>query len=490
MPGGSALGNPTADSGAEQVAADGVSPYLYWGFGGLLLLPLWIPAHFATEDGYPHLYWVEVYRALGNPDHALNALFVRNVSWDAPHHLVYFGMQYALGSVLGPHLAQKVIVSLIIVSWVGAIHLLARSISGRLTLGAFAALLLVHSSWLYNGFFAFMGAMPLALVVLAMLARLGVTGEGDRGGPVHGYLGLGLLGLGAHYAHFFVGALILGIVALYLVFPWGRLPGRRAYLVSAMLPTAALAGWYLTRGGLGTGGLKWESVLRVLARFFGFGFFRGLAAPTPSFWLALAAFAGAVAYLCWTGVRAEPLASSSPIRKFVLLLALLLSVAYFFAPAAVGEAWPFHARLQYAALACLLPILRPRVSRRARAVLLIVVSLLLGWQVLTFTGRQLRFSREYVEVLRQAAAIPRGAMLASSLQYGNARYDGSFVRVLAGVPEDIAYRRHAALVSSFFPARPYYWIRPKPGAAPAPELRIGLEQSRDRGLTLLVEPTP
>jgi hypothetical protein len=257
-----------------------------------------------------------------------------------------------------------------------------------------------------------------------------------------------------------------------------------------MLPTGALAAWYLGCGTLGAGGMRWEPLIRVVARFFGLAFFRGLAAPTLPFWTALAAFGSVVAFLLWKGVRADPFRKIPSTRRFVFLLAAFLAIASFFAPAAVGEVWPFHARLHFAALAWLLPSLPSPVSPRARTVVLAAVSLLLGWQVATFSGREMRFSHDYAEVLRQAEVIPAGAIVVSSLRYGNARYEGSFVRVLASVPEDIALRRRAVLLSSFFPALPFYWVRPRPGVTPRPEFRIDLERGPRRGLTLLIYRSP
>jgi hypothetical protein len=464
-----------------------VSPYLYWAWGFLLLLPVWLPTYLVTEDGLAHLYWIEVYRALGRPDNSWSHFFVRHLVWDKPHHLLHFGLQYALATILEPHLAQKVVVSLIILSWVGAIHFLARAMFRELTLGAFAALLLIHSSWLYNGFFAFMGAMPLVLVTLGLLARLSndPTPADSRGS----YVAIGILGVVAYYAHFFVGALFLMLGIAWLIFPWHPLRFSRVYLASAMLPTGALAAWYLGSGTLGAGGMTWEPFIKVAARFFGLAFFRGLAAPTLPFWTALAAFGSVVAFLLWQGIRADPFRRIPSTRRFVFLLAAFLAIAYFFAPAAVGEAWPFHARLHFAALAWLLPSLPSRMSRRQRNLVLMVVSLLLGWQVVTFSGREMRFSHDYAQVLRQADAIPAGAIVVSS-PYGASRYEGSFLGVLATVPEDIALRRRAVLLNSFFPAHPFYWVLPRPGFTPPPEFRIDLQQDPHGGLQLLIYRRP
>lgn len=482
-----ATGPASTAAAGGYVQPASVPPALYWAWSLLLLLPLWLPKYLPTEDGLAHLYWVEVYRALGDPQSIATRFFVPHIALDAPHHMVYFALQLALGGVLEPHLAQKVVVSAIVLSWAAAIWFLSRAVSRDLTLGAFAALLLIHSSWTYNGFFAFMGAIPLVLVTIGILARItdGST-AGDRPGP---YATVAILGLLAHYAHFFVGAIFLMVGMLWLAFPWRPRRFRRTYLALALLPTAVFGAWYLAGGTLGAGGLGWEPFVRVLARFFGLAFFRGFAGPTPSYWLALTAFAAVIAFLCWRGVRDMPFRALPPTRRFVFLLAGLLGIGYFFAPASVGEAWPLHGRLQYVALAWLLPCLPSRVTPRARLVVLATVSCLLGWQVATFSARGVRFSRAYEGVLRQADAIPPGATLTSMLQYGAARYEGSFVRVLASLPEDIALRRRAILLNSFFPERPYYWVRPRTRVPPSPDYRIDLRTDTDGRIELLVQPT-
>jgi hypothetical protein len=464
-----------------------ISPLLFWICGLLLFIPVWLPTYLPTEDGQAHMYWAEVYRALANPDSPYGAFFIRHLSLNAPHHLLHFALQYGLASLMEPHLAQKVVVSVVVLSWVGAIHYLSRAVNGAITLGGFAALLLVLNCWLYNGFFAFLGAIPFVMVALGVLVRLGTRPRESQ--SIRPYVAIAGLGLAAYYAHFFVGGLFLMLVGAWVVFPWQTLRFRRAYLAASMVPTVSLAAWYLGRGTLGSGGIQWESFVRVVARFFGLAFFRGFAAPTPSFWSALGIFAILLAYLCWKDFRAAPFRELSETRRFIFALSGFLAVAYFFIPLSIGETTPVHGRVNFAMWAWLLPTLAAPVSARSRKMVVAAVGLLLAWQIVSFSNRAIRFSREYAQVLHQAEAIPPGATLQSSLLYGNARYDGSFVRVLADVPEDIAFRRQAVLLSSFFPSTPYYWILPK-RETPHPEYRIDLGRGPAGEMKLVTERTP
>lgn len=478
--------NPSGGGRADPSPALGarVSALLYWSCALLLTIPVLAPRYFPTEDGLAHLYWVEIYRRLADPAGAAAQIFSRNISWAAPHQLLYFGLQYGLGSLIDPHVAQQLIVAFTILTWAGAIWFLSRSVAREITAGAFAALLLIHSSWLYNGFFAFIGALPLVLIELGLLARLADGREGaDR--PTT-YLALALLGVLTHFAHFFVGALYLLLGGWWLAFHWRRPPFRRAWLGASLAPLGGLIILYFAQGTLGTGGPKWEPLTRAAARFFGLAFFRGYAAPTPAYFVALAAFAALIVWLCWSSIRMQRWSEMPPSRRAVVALAAVLGAIYFVSPQAMGEAYPLNGRLQYATLAWLLPCLPFPAASRSRTLGLVAVVLLLGWQVLDYGGRALRASRHYERIVRQGEVIDRGAVITSSVVYDSARFEGSFVRVLASVPEDIAERRHGLLVNNYFTATPFYWVRQRHSADA--RYVLDLRTTADRGVDLLVRP--
>jgi hypothetical protein len=478
-----------ADQPPVEPAGGGVPTWVFWSFGLLLLAPIWIPQYLPTEDGLPHLYWVEVYRSLGDPTSPAHRFFVRHLDWTAPHHLLHFGLQYLLASVLEPHVAQKVVISITILTWVAALGWLGKRSRSAVTPGAFLALLLILSSWLYNGFFAFLGAVPFALVTIGLLRGLS---DGSIAGRWP-YIAIGCLALAAHFAHFFVGALVLLIGGFWVIYPWRPPRFDRLRLVLALAPTGILAMIYLTRGTLGTGAPRWEPLVRVLARVFGLAFFRGFASWTPSFLLALTGFGLVTAFVCWRGLREVHRHGGSPGQRAAILLALLVMAASLAAPVRVGDAWPFNARLHFVALAWLLPIMSFPLSTRQRQGFVTAVSLLLAWQLVTFTTRAVRFSRAYERVIHQASTIPQHATVASRLDYSRARYEHSLVHVLAGLPEDIAQRRHALLLHSFFPRYAYYWVRPR---APndemneVPDFWLDLSQDRAGNLDLVLDPGP
>ena len=87
-----------------------------------------------------------------------------------------------------------------------------------------------------------------------------------------------------------------------------------------------------------------------------------------------------------------------------------------------------------------------------------------------------------------AEAIPARSSIRSVLPYEDARYEGSFIRILAHLPEDIAFRRQAVLVDSYFPSTAFYWVRPKPGAPTRPDLLLSFGRRQDGSLILQVTP--
>jgi hypothetical protein len=467
-----------------------VPGWLYWACGLLLLVPLWLPAYLPTEDGPAHLYWVEVYRALGDPGDPLNQFFARNINWSTPFELAQFGLQYGLASVLEPHLAQKVLATLVALSWVGAICFASFSLRGQITLGAFTALLLVHSAWLYGGFFAFLGAVPIIIVTLGLLAR---TRRQPGRLPVLSYITIALLGVIAYFAHIFVAALFVLLCGLWLVIGERGMWVRKMAVALTVLPTAGLLAWYLLHGTVGGETVYWEPVSFAAARFFGLAFFRGLGAPEIAFWAALALMGVLLAMLCWTAVRAIWLGyeeARSPVIRFVLILAAVSAILFFAAPERVGKAGNFNGRIQFAMWAWLLPVLPLRLPQRLRPFALGAVCTLLAWQLAAFSLRALRFNRDYSAVIADAAAISPGATLRSMLRYENARYEGSFIRILAHTPEDIAFRRRAILLNSFFPPLGFYWVTPRPGLAARPDLLLDIQQRPGQKASLVLTPNP
>lgn len=449
---------PVARAAPDREYAE-VGAALFWLWGLALIIPVWMGLHFPTEDGLAHLHWVDVYRELGVAGNASAEFYERSIRWNTPN-LSYFALHYALSAVVDSHVAQQIVISLLILGWVAAVHVLSVSARGALTLGALASLLLIHSSWLYGGYLTFLVGVPILLLSVAVLVR--AVRSGESASRTRSYFLLALLGVIAYYSHFVVAGLFLFVILLAIVFYGRSVPSLTRPLAIAALPTGVLILSYLLGGSsFGPGSIRWEPMRKTVARFVGLAFFRGFARADLVFWLALALAGAIFLALCWSalvtyrgGARKLPTAG-----RFLLLVAGGLVVLYFVSPDGVGQGYNLKGRIQLMMWAWLLPSLPYAMRDGSRRALLAGICVLLGWQVADFSLRARRFNREYAGVLEQAKALPVGATLKSVVTYENAGFDGSFIRVLAQSPEDIAGHCRCVLIEGYHPSATFYWVR-------------------------------
>jgi len=460
--------------------------WVFWAFGLALIVPIWTGQHFPTEDGMAHLYWVDVFRQLGRAGSVWEPFYARNVQWNTPN-LSYFAIHYGLSAIFEAHLALQIFLTLLIVSWLAAIHYLSVSVSGRLGLGSVASLLLIHSSWLYGGFFSLLVGVPILLVSLGLLTGIFATPTSPPSAAR--FILFAVLGVGSYYSHFVSACLFLILSLAFLVFYARRSPARAGNLMLALLPVSLLCLSYLLGGSSGLGGPYWEPVFKSAAKFIGQAYFRGFGAPAPSFWLALAGFEVILLVLCFSALNGVRGGGLSHHRQLILALALFLTVLYFVAPERVGQGGNLKARVQFAMWAWLLPTLPFRLSQRIQRVTLIAICLVLAWQVADFAGRARRFNQAYAAVLARAESLPEGATFRSDLEYDDAGFERSFIRVLAHFAEDLGYHRRGVVVAGYHPARSFYWIRPRVSGDTIPEYRLTILPERASGLMLMIDST-
>jgi hypothetical protein len=466
-----------------------VAPWLFWACGLALVLPVWMGAQFPSEDGLAHLAWTEVYRALGAADSAWRSFYERGARWNTPN-LSYFGLQYALGAVVAPYVAQRLIVSALILLWVASAYALSVALTGRISIGAFVSLLLVHNSWLYGGYFSFLFGVPPLLLSLALVIRIADPSTLiDR----RHYVALAVLGVFAYYSHVVTAATCLMLLVIAVAF-LRRSPRRAVGVAIAAAPVALLLASYLIADSLGAGGMRWEPVTKTVARFVGLAFFRGFAAPSALFWLALATFAAIVFVLCLDAVRAHwrrrpdpDLDRLSVATPLIATLVACLAVLYVVSPDGVGDGYNLKGRFQLVMWAWLLPALAYRGRLPSPAVLVAATAALLGWQVASFGARTHRFNASYDMALARAPSIPPGSTLERTLDYDHASFDKSFIKVLAHAPEDFAYRRGCVLLAGYHPSTAFYWVRTLAQASARPAYRLQIRQMPGGPVTVTVE---
>ena len=147
---------PRGTSGARAaISSDGSSAVSSGRSRVALVVPVWMGSHFPSEDGLAHL---GVDRGLpgarrGRFGMATVLRAERALEYAEPRPIS--DSQYALGAFVEPHLAQRLIISALIVGWAASIHALSLALEGRISLGAFASLVLIQSSWLYGGYLSF-----------------------------------------------------------------------------------------------------------------------------------------------------------------------------------------------------------------------------------------------------------------------------------------------------------------------------------------------
>jgi len=468
-----------------------VAPWLFWACGLALVLPVWMGAQFPSEDGLAHVAWTEVYRALGAADSVWRQFYERGAQWNTPN-LSYFGLQYALGAVVSPYVAQQLTVSALIVLWVASTRALSVALTGRISIGAFASLLLVHSSWLYGGYFSFLFGVPPLLLSLALVVRIvdPSTPAGRRD-----FVALAVLGVLAYYSHIVDAATFLMLLFITAAF-LRRSPRRAVGVGIAAAPVALLFASYLLADSLGAGGLRWEPAGKTIARFVGLAFFRGFAAPSVLFWIALPAFAAIVFVLCLDTARTywrrdpEPdpdhdrLSVAAPL---IFTLVACLAVLYFVSPDGIGDGYNLKARFQLVMWAWLLPALVYRGRLPSPPVLVAATVALLAWQVATFAERTYRFNTSYEVARVRAPSVPPGSTLERTLDYDHASFDGSFIKVLSHAPEDYAYRCGCVLIDGYHPSTAFYWVRTLAQANTRPAYRLQIRQMPGGPVTITVE---
>ena len=253
---------------------------------------------------------------------------------------------------------------------------------------------------------------------------------------------------------------------------------------------------YLLGSSLGSGGLRWEPLTKTVARFAGFAFFRGFAAPTADFWLALATFVGVVFVLCGEAARAylarrgngpgdatvprQPRDSFSSSRPVSCCSTRYRRMAW-------AMATTFKGRFQLVMWAWVLPSLSYAASKRNRVALIAGVSALLVWQVVVFGARARRFNAIYDSaVVAAAGGVDRGSTLDHVSDYEHEAFDGSFIKVLAHAPEDFAYHCGCVLVAGYHPSTAFYWVGTA-GEDASPTYHLWIRQLPGGPVTVTVE---
>jgi hypothetical protein len=323
----------------------------------LHLLPVWRVDHVPTQDGPSHLYNAAVLNELAAGTPQFRRVFVADLR-PHPNWLTHAMLSLAL-RVAAPLVAEKLVFSIILLTFLGGCWTLAGAVDHRSRLYAFLAMPLAFHLLLQMGFYNYaMGSALLPWVVAAYW----------RGWRVAS----GALLVLCYLAHVVPAALALLSCAVIWLFRFARGGLRREWTrLLCLLPVALLIVWFVLQpgrpGGTWTwqGAWLWQPLSQVVllftfdARQLLFGKILG------GVFGALLVVTLALENVDWRRRRIVVQA-----RDVFLLLTFLATALYLAAPVSVEEGLVLKARLLLFPYLLVLPWLTPRLASRTLAIAL------------------------------------------------------------------------------------------------------------------------
>ncbi|HEV7425719.1 MAG TPA: hypothetical protein VGQ46_05080 [Thermoanaerobaculia bacterium] len=323
------------------------------------LLPIWRVHFVPTVDGPSHLYNAQVLHELANGTPEFTRVFRADLR-PFPNWLGHVLLFLALG-IAPPLIAEKLVLSTIVLVFLGGCWKLAGVIDPRSRVYAFLVMPLAYSLLLQMGFYNYFLGVGLAMFAVAASweRRTALTGT---------------VLLLCYFAHAIPAMVALLMIAVIWIV---RREWRNWTALLTTLPTIALLTWFALQpkppGGDWTwsGALVWQPLLRVMLlltfdmRQLTFGTVLG------GVMLLLIAVTIAVENVDWKRRRV-----SISERDAFLLLTLMATAIYLAAPLGVQEGFVLKARLVIFPYLLLLPWLTPRLGRGSVALLLAAVAIL------------------------------------------------------------------------------------------------------------------
>lgn len=392
-----------------------------WGFEAVFAfvavyatLPLWVVEHPAIQDLPQHMAAIRVLGSYGDPDLAFAQYFT--VDLTRTQYLAYYLAAIVLSWPFGVLAANKLLITASIVGTPYAMRSLLRALGGDERL----ALFVVPLTWnahLILGFMNFVGAIPLALVGLALAVRLRAQWSRRRA------VLLAVVAIVCFYTHV-VPFAFLGLGAALVAIGGGWMETARRWLPLAPSAVAALVWTRLSPAG--------ESTLSAASG----GGARGQAVFVPAMqavhempgWLTdvlhaelddhlLIGFAIALLLAAVSGVgggTTQPLDPPAPrsARLRIALLSPLAALLYFVTPASYDWIWPINARFPLLAIVFAIVAL-PR-QRGIVGAITLAAMVTIGVASSAEVQRAfVAFEEEEVGALDEAiAAMPHGARVA------------------------------------------------------------------------------
>jgi len=409
----------------------------------LQLVPVWAPAYYPTADGPSHLYNAFVLRELlqhhGGP---IAETFA--IDWRPhPNVLGHWVLVVLLGA-FSPVVAEKILVSLIILLFLGGGWMLAGAVDPRGQPYAFLALPFAHHEMLQYGFYNFAISAGLYLVTLAVWWR-----RRDR--PDWRTIALvATLTLLCYASHPASTLLLIGSIGLL----WLLALRRHVRHFVAFVPVLPLLGWFsLQQQHAAFGG--WAPLARRLGDLAQFRIL--LTFDRVQLALGTALFAILVALIVAT------IAIERRRREEDAFLVLFLIVAALFLAAPANAANGMFVPERLAVLLPLLPLpwLTPRLPRAASVALIAVLSIAAIGNSVYLTRHDRAIAGRVTAFVRAERAIPAGTTVLAL--NGERRPEGTVLPLLAHTSGYVAIERGSADLDNYEADYGYFPIKHRPG---------------------------
>ncbi|MSR64634.1 MAG: hypothetical protein EXS18_02505 [Verrucomicrobiae bacterium] len=229
----------------------------------LYLVPIWLYPVFPTQDGPSHLYNSVIFSdLLWSSEGFFHKVY--EINWAPFPNWTFTLLSSLMYPLLPIEQVEKVVLSIYLVSFIGAIFYLVRSFDTEKTVIGFAGFLFAYNWFLWMGFYNFCLSLPLVLVTIGFAIR--------HRGFVYGqrlYL-LMLMFLLLYFSHLVSFALTMGVLTLMFA-GFGQKRGRALrQLLIAAAPALALFGIYYFAQPHSSATLYWAPGEYLAATFFSF----------------------------------------------------------------------------------------------------------------------------------------------------------------------------------------------------------------------------
>lgn len=416
------------------------------------LIPIWAVRYMPTVDGPSHLYNASILLRLLTGDGArLNDFY--QIDWRPNPNWLGHAMLAVMLTFLPPLLAEKILMSSIIILFLAAAWYFARSAEEGGQIYAFLALLLTYHQSLQFGYFNFSIAAGLFLIVVSTWWR---RRDQPTARNISLIAGLLLLSDAAHPMPTALAMIAIGV--LWLMTLRGRRLASHALHLLAFVPVSALILWFMRTQAPPS--MASRPKLPYLIQFLAQARFL-MTFDLRQFYYGAVVFLGyvtlAVATI-WIERRSKREASAFG------MVALAFLAMYFIFPSQLAGGLGINDRIGFFIFLVPLAWFTPRLPRRAQMVLIGLVTLAALANVAFLTTRYRRADRLLTEIVRTFDGADRDSAFVPILF--DIRPPHSDLGLMSHTVDYAALENRLIDLANYEPEVGYFPIRYRPGIVP------------------------